>query len=84
MAGINLKPEEIAAAFATDDLRKRFPPVLNVAQAADLLGRPADTIRLWITQGRFKGAVRKRGKGYLIWRDHFLKAAFDGPEWHDG
>lgn len=83
MPSIGLQPDEIIKAFAMDDVHHRFPPVLSVPQAADLLGRPADTIRLWITQGKLKGAVRKRGKAYFIWRDRLIKAIFDGPEWRN-
>ena len=78
MPPIGLQPDDIEKAFAQDP---RFPAVLSVAQAAELLGRPADTIRLWIAQGKLKGAARKRGKAHFIWRDRLIKIIFDGPEW---
>ncbi len=83
MPSIGLQPDEIEKAFANDDLHRRFPAILSVTQAAELLGRPADTIRLWITQGKLKGAAHKRGKAHFIWRDRLIKVIFDGPEWRN-
>jgi excisionase family DNA binding protein len=79
--GINLKPAEIAAALDTEDLRRRFPPVLTVPQLAELLQRSRKTIYCWIEKGRLDGAFRKRGKGHLLWRDRVLDRVFNGPEW---
>lgn len=79
--GINLKPAEIAAAFDSEDLRRRFPPILTVRQLAELLQRSPKTIYHWIDKGRLDGTFRKRGKAHLLWRDRALDRVFNGPEW---
>lgn len=79
--GINLKPSEIAATFAAEDLRGQFPPILNLPQLAKLLQKSPKTIYLWIDKGRLDGTFRKRGKGHLFWRDRVLDRVFNGPEW---
>lgn len=81
--GINLKLSEIAAALDTEDLRRRFPPILTVPQVAELLQRSPKTIYFWIERGRLKGACRKRGKGHMLWRDRVLDRVFNGPDWED-
>ena len=60
--GINLKPAEIAAALDTEDLRRRFPPIMTVPQLAELLQLSCKTIYCWIEKGRLDGTSRKRGK----------------------
>jgi excisionase family DNA binding protein len=72
---------EIAAALDTEDLRRRFPPILTVPQLAELLQRSRKTIYCWIEKGRLDGTFRKRGKGHLLWRDRVLDRVFNGPEW---
>jgi hypothetical protein len=79
---LHLKLDEIAAAFATEDLRRAFPPILNVPQAALLLGGlSSKTIYLWVAEGRLNGCFRKRGKHILLWRDRLLDRIFNGPTW---
>lgn len=78
---INLRAAEIAAAFDTEDLRRRFPPIITLQQLAELLQRSRKTIYLWIDKGRLDGTFRKRGKGHLFWRDRVLDRIFNGPEW---
>jgi predicted DNA-binding transcriptional regulator AlpA len=50
---------------------------------AELLGLSRATIYFWIQQGHFHGAVTKRGKRRMFWRDRAVAALFDGPEWRD-
>ena len=84
--GINLKPAEITAVFDSEELRRAFPPVLDVPRAAQLLQIAKKTLYFWIAQGRLDGAFRKRGKHHLFWRDRLIDRVFNGPEWekHDG
>jgi excisionase family DNA binding protein len=79
--GIKLKPNEIAEAFGTEELRLRFPPILNVAQVAELLQVSRKTIYFWIAAGRLDGAFRKRGKHHRLWRDRVINQIFNGKEW---
>jgi excisionase family DNA binding protein len=78
-----IKMADIAAAFNPDDLRRRFPPILTVAQVAELLGLGTrKTIYIWIAKGRLNGAFRKRGKHHLFWRDRVIDLIFNGKEWN--
>lgn len=79
--GINLKPAEVAAAFGDEDLRRAFPPILDVKRLAELLGKSPKPIYGWIEKGRLDGTFRKRGKGHLLWRDRVLDRLFNGPDW---
>lgn len=80
--GIRIKPGEIELAFSTEDLRRRFPPILSVCQVAELLGNLSrKTVYTWIAAGRLDGAFRKRGKHLLFWRDRVIDRIFNGAEW---
>lgn len=75
-----LTADEIARPF-TDDLARRFPPVISPEQLAELLGKSVKTIYHWLAAGRFDGAYRKRGKHVLLWRDRALDLLFNGKDW---
>jgi len=75
-----LSDDEVARAFP-GGVAGRYPPVLSPAQLADLAGLSVKTIYDWLAKGRFNGAIRKRGKHCLIWRDRAIKQLFDGKEW---
>lgn len=49
-----------------------FPPVLTPTLAALLIDRTPGAIYHYPAAGKLKGAVRKRGKHLLIWRDRAL------------
>jgi len=72
--------DEIARAF-TPELTAEYPPVLSPARFAKLVGLSPKTISEWIRKGRLDGALRKRGKHNLIWRDRALDILFNGKEW---
>ena len=59
----------------------RFPPVLNVHQAAELLQVSINTIYEWSSKGYLKGCSRKRGKRLFFWRDRLVSELFGGKEW---
>ena len=75
-----LTADEIAAAF-TPELAAKYGPVVSPAQIAELVGLSTKTISEWIRKGRLDGALRKRGKHNLIWRDRALDLIFYGKEW---
>jgi hypothetical protein len=78
----NIRPSEIAAAFNSDDLRRRFPPILTTTQVAELLGLDSrKTLYVWVSKGRLDGAFRKRGKHHVFWRDRVIDLIFNGKEW---
>jgi len=59
----------------------RFPPVLNVTQAAELLGVSVKTIYDWSSKGRLRRCSRRRGKRLYFWRDRLIREVFEGKEW---
>ena len=63
-----LTQAEIQRAFA-DGPGAKIPAILTPARLADLLGLARKTIYMWLANGHFNGAFRKRGKHNLIWRD---------------
>jgi excisionase family DNA binding protein len=75
-----LSKPEIQQAFA-DGPGTQFPPILTVAQLADLVQISPKTIYEWIAKGRLDGAFRKRGKHLLVWRDRAIDILFNGKEW---
>lgn len=76
--GLNLTAAEIAAAFADPEWNRRYPPVLSVAQVAELLQVPLDTVYAWSSQGRLKGCGRRLGKHLRLFRDRLLTHLFNG------
>ena len=68
---------ELAAAFSDIESSRRFPPVLSVVQAADLLQVPVATIHDWSSRGLLIRCSRKIGKHLRISRDRFLQQAFN-------
>lgn len=75
-----LKPltkDEIRAALGD------YPPIITPAQLAEITGISRSTVYQWIAQDRLKGALRRRGKHVLIWRDRAVELLFNGPRWED-
>lgn len=77
---LNLSNDDFALPFA-GEWGERFPPILSPALLAELLGLSIKTIYLWLQEGRFDGAYRKRGKRCLIWRDRALDRIFNSGDW---
>ena len=59
----------------------RFPPVLNIQQAAELLQVSVGTLYEWSSKGYLKGCCRHRGKRLFFWRDGLIREMFEGKEW---
>lgn len=78
--GRKLSKAEISQAFA-EGPGAQFPPIMSVAQLAELAQLSSKTIYEWIAKGRLDGAFRKRGKHHLIWRDRAIDILFNGKEW---
>jgi excisionase family DNA binding protein len=81
MAGTSKKPtltqDDLARAFNAPDCSIRFPPILTVGQAAELLQVPKATIYDWSSRGRLKGCSRKIGKHLRLWRDKLVTKLFN-------
>lgn len=76
MDDCHLTPKEIAAAFADPVWAQRFPPILNIDQAAELSQIPKQTLYAWRSQGRLAGCSRKVGKHLRFFRDRFIQTLF--------
>src|SRR5438045_4192774 len=67
--GPKLSPEQVATAFA--NTASQYGPILNLKQAADIVGIATGTLKRWVSEGRFPRSA-KRGKQLLFWRDQFV------------
>ncbi|MCC7421865.1 MAG: helix-turn-helix domain-containing protein [Planctomycetaceae bacterium] len=76
--GLSITAAEIAAAFSHSHWADRYPPVLTVDQAAELLRVPKSTLYAWSSQGRLKGCGRRVGKHLRLFRDRLLTHLFNG------
>jgi hypothetical protein len=71
-----LTAKESADLFASPSWAAKFPPILNVDQAAELAGVPKHTIYAWSSQERLKDCSRRAGKRLRIHRDRFVRLLF--------
>jgi len=69
---LRLSSHEVAAAFAHDVWAVKFPPILSVDQAAELLQVPKATVYAWKSQGLLKGCCRRMGKYLRFFRDRLV------------
>ncbi len=69
---------EVASAFAAAPWAERFPPVLTIEQACDLLQIPRRTLFRWLAEGRFASATSIQGKHRRFFRDRLVQAFFRG------
>ena len=63
---------EIRRAFEL--LSDKYPPVLNLKQAAEIAGVATSTLKRHVSEGRYKDCV-SRGKPLRFWRDKFIQEA---------
>jgi len=77
-SSLKLTDKEIAATFADPIWAARFPPILDIHQAASLLNLPVGTLRDWRSRGLLNGCCRKLGKHLRFYRDRLLKHVFNG------
>lgn len=74
---LNLTDKEILQSFADPLWSAKFPPVMSVEQAAELLQVPVATIYDWRSRGLLDGCCRKVGKHLRFLRDRLLKQIFN-------
>ena len=72
-----LTANEIQQSFRDSDWEQRFPPILNVEQAAELAGVPKKTIYEWSSRGVLKGCANRFGRRLRILRDRFIQLLFE-------
>lgn len=76
-ASLNLTAKEIVVAFSDPIWAEKFPPVLTLKQAAELLQVPEQTIYDWRSRGMLDGCCRKVGKHLRFVRDRLMKKLFN-------
>lgn len=74
---LRLTPKEVADATADPVWATKFPPVLTVDQAADLLQVPKLTVYDWSSRGLLRGCGRKVGKHLRFFRDRLIVHIFN-------
>jgi excisionase family DNA binding protein len=74
---LKLTDKEISDCFSDPLWGTRFPPILTLEQAAELLQIPEQTIYQWRSQGRLGSCCRKIGKHLRFYRARLIKLAFN-------
>jgi excisionase family DNA binding protein len=74
---LRLTAQDVASTFADPVWGAKFPPVLTVDQAAELLQLPRQTLYDWSSRGLLRGCCRKVGKHLRFFRDRFLLLVFN-------
>jgi hypothetical protein len=72
-----LSAKDLAVAFSDPIWASKFPPVLNVDQAAELVHTPKRTIYDWSYRGLLATCACRPGKRLCILRDKFLSLLFN-------
>jgi excisionase family DNA binding protein len=72
-----LTPRELASSFSKPAWGSRFPPILTVDQAAELLQVPKQTIYDWHSRELLRGCCRRVGKHLRFFRDRLLLHIFN-------
>lgn len=74
---LKLTAKEVDAAFEDSAWGTKFPPVLSLEQAAELIQLPLETLYSWRSRGLLKGCSRKVGKYVRVFRNRFLLKIFN-------
>lgn len=74
---LNLSDREIAQFFSDPETAAKFPPVLTMEQAAELLRVPLGTLRDWRSRQLLPGCARKLGREVRFTRDRLIKHVFN-------
>ena len=74
---LQLTDKEIAQMFSVGIYADRFPPIMTLDEAADLLQVPKGTLRDWRSRGLLSGCSRKLGKHVRFFRDRLIKKVFN-------
>jgi len=75
--GLRLTAAEVASLFSSTELARRYPPIMNVQQAAELLQVPVNTIYDWSSRGLLKGCARRMGKHLRFFRQRLIQQMFN-------
>lgn len=75
--GLDLAAREIAGFFTGPEWASRFPPILTIEQAAELLQLPVETLRGWRSRGLLDSCSRRVGKRVRFLRDRLVEWYFN-------
>lgn len=76
-SSLNLNGREISAPFKEGVYAEKFPPILTIEQAAELVQIPVGTLRDWRSRGLLDDCCTKAGKHIRFHRDRFMKLIFN-------
>lgn len=74
---LNLTDQEIAQAFSDPAIAAKFPPILDINLAAELLRVPVGTLRDWRSRGLLCNCSRRVGREIRFFRDRLVKQFFN-------
>lgn len=69
---LKITQQEVTQAFSTGDWAAKYPPLLKIDQAAELLQIPKATLYQWRSEGRLTGCVQRVGKHLRFFRDRLV------------
>lgn len=69
---LKITQQEVTQAFSTGDWAAKYPPLLTIDQAAELLDVPKATLYQWRSEGRLTGTVQRVGKHLRFFRDRLI------------
>lgn len=70
---LKLTAKELATAFSDPVWSQKYPPLMSIEQAAEMLQISKDTIYDWRSRGLLKGCCRKVGKHLRFFRDRLIQ-----------
>lgn len=68
----------MSGSFPQPQMHLRYPPVLTIQQAAEMLQVPVGTLRDWRSRGLLGSCCRRRGKHLRFLRDQLIDWFFNG------
>ena len=74
---MKVSKEEVGRMFTSPYWDERFPPVLTIAQAAELLQIPVSTLYQWKSQGKLVGYYQRTGKHLRFFRNRLILRIFN-------
>jgi hypothetical protein len=74
---LGLTDREIAQLFSDTALAAKYPPILTIAEAAELARVPVGTIRDWRSRGLLDDCSRRIGRQVRFIRDRLIKQLFN-------
>ena len=75
---VKLSADELTTNFSSGPWAEKYPPILTISQAADMLQVPIGTLRFWRTTGRLNGCSRRYGRVLRFYRDRLIRWFFEG------